>query len=99
MEVVAHGQELDSDFLDSLFTSVLEKVPEGKWVKISKNHDAVVAGLKHLIDMSFYGEKIDVSFNDDYTYFKKTIVREPVKQETPARLSKNGERKIKQDND
>ena len=73
MEVEAHGQELTTEFLDHLFVSILKDIPDGKWIEIKKNHDQVKAGIKHLIDMEFYGAKLVVVFNNEFTHFKKQV--------------------------
>jgi len=71
IEVEAHGQELTAEFLDHLFVSILNDIPDNKWVEITKNHDQVIAGLKHIIDMDVYGYKMDIVFNNDFTHFRK----------------------------
>jgi len=73
IEVEAHGQALTTEFLDELFVSIIDKIPDKKWVEITKNKDQVIAGIKHLIDMDFYGEKIEVVFNSEFTHFKKRL--------------------------
>lgn len=72
-EVKAHGQELTEEFLDELFVSIIVKIPDKKWVEIKKNRDQVIAGIKHLIDMDFYGQDIEVVFNNEFTHFKKRL--------------------------
>jgi len=81
VEVEAHGQELTDEFLDHLFVSIINDIPDRKWIEIKKNHDQVTAGIKHLIDMDMYGEKIEVVFSEDYTHFKKR--KEIVPHESP----------------
>jgi len=66
-----HGQELETKFLDDLWLSILNKVPIGDWVAITKNHDHVVAGIKHFIDCACFGEKMTLVFNNEFTKFRK----------------------------
>ena len=73
VEIRAHGQELTKEFLDHLFVSIINDIPDKKWIEIKKNHDQAKAGIKHLIDVEFYGEPIDVVFNNEFTHFKKRL--------------------------
>ena len=66
-----HGQTVTNEFLDQLFQSIREKIPYNQWVDIKKNHDQVVAGLKHMIDQDMYGAEFNVVFNSEFTKFKK----------------------------
>jgi len=74
VEVVAHGQKLTEGFLDELFVSIRDKIPERMWIEVTKNHDLVIAGIKYLIDEGMYGESFEVVFNPSYTHFKKREV-------------------------
>ena len=71
VEAVTHGQELESEFLDTLFKSIQDSVPDRQWVEIKKNHDQVIAGIKHIIDSDCYGANFEIVFNNSYTHFKK----------------------------
>ena len=73
IEAVHDGVELSSEFLDDLWLAIVHKVPAGKWVPITKDHDMVIAGLKLFMDCSFYGEtEWDIVFNSEFTHFKKS---------------------------
>jgi len=78
IETVKDGVELSSEFLDDLWIAIRDKVPAGKWVPITKDHDRVIAGVKHIIDCRCYGEKFDVAFNEEYTHFKKIAAFKPM---------------------
>lgn len=69
--ITAHGQELSSEFIDTLLVSIVDEVPDRQWVLIRKNHDQVIAGIKHLIDKDCFGEQIELVLSSDYIYFKK----------------------------
>jgi hypothetical protein len=71
IEGVVDGIELDSGFLDDLFLAIRDKLPSGKWIPISKDHDRVVAGLKYLIDCNMFSADFYVSLNQDFTHFRK----------------------------
>jgi len=77
IEGVVDGIELSSEFLDELFVAIRDKLPFDKWVLISKDRDRAVAGIKHLIDCRMYGEEMDVSFNSEFTHFRKTSTKKP----------------------
>jgi hypothetical protein len=76
IETVYDGQELTSEFLDDLFISIREKVPEDQWVEIKKTPEMAVAGIKYLIDCGMFGAKFRVVFNDAFTSFKKEVIHE-----------------------
>jgi len=73
-EIITHGQELSSEFLDELFVSIKDKAPDRTWIEIKKNHERVVAGIKHMIDCSCFGAEFELVFNPTYAYFKKRVV-------------------------
>ena len=82
IETVQDGVELSGEFLDDLFVSIRDKVPAGKWVPITKDHERVVAGIRHIIDCRCYGvTEWDVVFNNEFTHFRKTEY--PKKQPSP----------------
>ena len=76
VEIVLDGIELEDTFLDDLFVAIRDKIPQNKWIKITKNKNEVVAGIKHMIDMGYYGLNIDVVFNPEYSHFKKCVYDE-----------------------
>lgn len=76
VEVVAHGQELTTEFLDLMFVSLRDSIPVNQWVEIRKNPDLAIAGIKHIIDLDYYGHNMEIVFNDDFTHFKKRVHKE-----------------------
>jgi len=78
IETVKDGVELSGEFLDDLFVSIRDKVPGNRWVPITKDHERVIAGIKYIIDCCCYGESFYVSFNEQYTHFKKVPGWEPM---------------------
>lgn len=71
VEVVVDGAELESQFLDDLFIAIRDKLPVNTWVPITKDHQRVIAGVKHIIDCRSYGENFDIALHDNMTHFKK----------------------------
>jgi hypothetical protein len=77
-----HGVELTDGFLDELWVSICEKIPPNQWIPIRKNHEKVVAGIKHFIDMRCYGSSFDISLDKEGNRFKKHEVVRPNTQLT-----------------
>jgi hypothetical protein len=84
-----HGQELADDFLDKLWVSICDRIPDNVWVPIRKNEEQVVAGIKHFIDVACYGSSFDISFNSDYTKFKKHVPKSGNKRLTDNPMNTN----------
>jgi len=84
-----HGVDITDEFLDQLWVAICDYVPDNEWIPITKNHEIVVAGIKHFSDMARYGAGFDLSFNKDYTKFKKNS---PIKKnENLKRITKQEE--------
>ena len=78
IELVLDGVELDSQFLDDLWVAIRDKVPADTWVPIKKDHQRVVAGLKHIVDCRCYGEDFDLALHEKMTHFKKISAYQPL---------------------
>jgi hypothetical protein len=78
IETVKDGVELSSELLDDLFVAIRDKIPAGKWVPITKDHERVIAGIKYIIDCGCYGENFDVALHERMTHFKKIAGFEPM---------------------
>jgi hypothetical protein len=71
IETVKDNVELSTDFLDDLFVAIRDKLPGNQWVPITKDHERVIAGIKHIIDNRSYGENFDIALHPKMTHFKK----------------------------
>jgi hypothetical protein len=78
IETVKDGVELSTELLDDLFVSIRDKVPGDKWIPITKDHERVVAGIKHIIDCGCYGSNFDIALHENMTHFKKISGFEPM---------------------
>jgi len=71
VEIVLDGIELEDTFLDDLWVAIRDKLPANRWVPITKDHQRVLSGLKHIIDCRCYGESFDLALHEKMTHFKK----------------------------
>ena len=78
VEIVLDGIELEDTFLDDLWIAIRDKIPTDRWVPISKDHQRVLSGLKHIIDCRCYGENFDVALHENMTHFKKISGLKPL---------------------
>jgi len=86
-----HGVEVSDKFLDDLWVSICDRIPDNTWIPISKNHEMVVAGIKHFIDVVCYNAGFDISLNNDMTKFKKHVPKKGNKRLTRNPMKKDDE--------
>jgi hypothetical protein len=106
IEVTTHGQDLTAEWLDELFVSIRDRIPDRQWVEITKNKEKVIAGVKHIIDCDCFGANFELVFNNDYTHFKKRIKEDPIRELYPNKYvntsiwtKENDELRIKQESE